>query len=352
VQASDPIQEGERIMTICNSCRYCEGYCAVFPAMERRLVFTPADLNYLANLCHNCAECFYACQYAPPHEFAVNVPVVLAKIRVASYKGYAVPRVAFRTSVLWPVAALSIIAIQVLSTPGETFYSVIPHRTMALVFTAAAAFAALVLLSGLRRFWRETGEGMPSGRALTAALGNILKLEYLRSGGAGCTYPDERHSDARRWFHHATFYGFLSCFVSTSIAAFYHFVLDLQAPYGYLSLPVIFGTIGGIGLLIGPAGLFLLRRRQDPAIADSGETRLNLTLLALLFIASLSGLLLLGFRTTPAMPILLKVHLAVILAFFLTIPYGKFVHGFWRGAALVRYALEQHAGRPAWIKSK
>ena len=27
-------------MTICNACRYCEGYCAVFPAMEKRLTFS------------------------------------------------------------------------------------------------------------------------------------------------------------------------------------------------------------------------------------------------------------------------------------------------------------------------
>ena len=74
----DLIAEGERLMVICNACRYCEGYCAVFPAMERRLTFNEADINYLANLCHNCAECYYACQYAPPHEFAVNVPKVFA----------------------------------------------------------------------------------------------------------------------------------------------------------------------------------------------------------------------------------------------------------------------------------
>src|SRR5579872_2672934 len=84
----DPIREGERLMTICNSCRYCEGFCAVFPAMERRMRFSGADLNYLANLCHNCGECFHACQYAPPHEFAVNVPKVFAEIRVKSYQKY------------------------------------------------------------------------------------------------------------------------------------------------------------------------------------------------------------------------------------------------------------------------
>src|SRR5215469_14752378 len=68
--------EGEvgRILQICNACRYCEGFCAVFPAMTRRLEFGKADIHYLANLCHNCGACLHACQYAPPHEFAVNVP--------------------------------------------------------------------------------------------------------------------------------------------------------------------------------------------------------------------------------------------------------------------------------------
>lgn len=347
----DLTAEGARIMTICNSCRYCEGYCAVFPAMEKRLVFTPADLNYLANLCHNCGECFYACQYAPPHEFAVNVPVVLAQIRVASYSGYTAPAQlapAFRNS--GRVAALAVVASGIAiwllaegeanSLPGD-FYSVIPHRMMALVFSAAAAVVGAVMLAGLRRFWRETAERLPSARALIQALGNILRLEYLRSGGAGCTYPDATHSDARRWFHHATFYGFACCFASTSIAAFYHFALGLQAPYDYLSLPVIFGTIGGAGMLIGPAGLYVLRRKQDAAIAESGETRLSTTLIAMLFLTSLSGLALLALRGTATMPLLLKLHLAIVLAFFITIPYGKFVHGIWRAAALVRYALER-----------
>src|SRR2546427_11662047 len=85
-------------MSVCNACRYCEGYCAVFPAMERRLTFSDADMDYLANLCHNCAECYYACQYAPPHEFGVNVPKVLAEIRARSYEKHACPR-------FWPVSA-------------------------------------------------------------------------------------------------------------------------------------------------------------------------------------------------------------------------------------------------------
>src|SRR6476660_8356319 len=86
-----PEAEVARQMQICNACRYCEGFCAVFPAMTRRLEFGKADVNYLANLCHNCGACYHACQYAPPHEFAVNVPAAMAKVRVETYAEYAWP---------------------------------------------------------------------------------------------------------------------------------------------------------------------------------------------------------------------------------------------------------------------
>ena len=40
---ADLMREGGRILTICNACRYCEGYCTVFPAMERRRSYTAGD---------------------------------------------------------------------------------------------------------------------------------------------------------------------------------------------------------------------------------------------------------------------------------------------------------------------
>src|SRR5512134_1053239 len=89
---ADLTREGARVMTVCNACRYCEQYCPVFPAMEQRLTFGKADLAYLANLCHNCGECLYACQYAPPHEFGIDVPRTLAELRLASYEEYCWPR--------------------------------------------------------------------------------------------------------------------------------------------------------------------------------------------------------------------------------------------------------------------
>src|SRR5919197_6307654 len=87
-----PVEEGERVMRICNACRYCEGFCAVFPAMERRLTFSDQDLHFLANLCHDCRECLYSCQYAPPHPFGLNLPQTLAAIRRDTYRKYTWPQ--------------------------------------------------------------------------------------------------------------------------------------------------------------------------------------------------------------------------------------------------------------------
>ena len=97
---SAPETEVARQLQICNACRYCEGFCAVFPAMTRRLEFGKADIHFIANLCHNCGACLHACQYAPPHEFAVNIPQAMAQVRGQTYADYA-----WRSALEKPVVA-------------------------------------------------------------------------------------------------------------------------------------------------------------------------------------------------------------------------------------------------------
>ena len=77
----DLIHEVERQLTVCNACRYCEGYCAVFPAMELRRTFDEEDVIHLANLCFDCRACYNACPYTPPHEYAINIPQAMAAVR-------------------------------------------------------------------------------------------------------------------------------------------------------------------------------------------------------------------------------------------------------------------------------
>ncbi len=361
------IDEAQRVLAICNACRYCEGYCAVFPSLQRRLSFTEGDIHYLANLCHNCGSCLYACQYAPPHEFALNFPRVLAQVRVQSWRKYAWPGFLARAfesnglaASLASAASLAFFFLFAAFLAGPerlfaahsdaqgSFYAVIPHEAMVAVFGAVSLFVLLALGVGFARFWADTGEEEPAfsaGGPAVGALRDAAVLEYLDGGGEGCTYPDEKPSFARRTFHHFTFYGFMLCFAATSVASLYHYVLGWKAPYPFWSLPVLLGTVGGIGLLVGPAGLAWLKRRRDPELADPAQRGMEAGFLALLFLTSLTGLALLALRETRAMGMLLVAHLGVVLALFATMPYGKFVHALYRLAALLRFHKERR--RPA-----
>jgi citrate/tricarballylate utilization protein len=351
------LAQGQHVMTVCNACRYCEAYCPVFQAMESRTSFAKGDMLYLANLCHNCGECLYACQYAPPHEFGINVPRVMSEIRLASYEEYCWPRfmsAAFRRNGVVASLTLSTAAmlflwsfVQSSTTTGGSFYGVVPHDLMVEVFGIVGAVVVVALAAGVRRAlrstvvsaFRRTVSPAEAGHYVPA-LRDALSLRHLHGNGADCTSDNEQRSPWRRWFHHCTFYGFLLCFASTSVAAVYHVVFGWQAPYAYSSAPVVLGTLGGVGLLVGPLGLLMLRRHRDPAMADPSQRGLDESFIVMLCVTSITGLMLLAMRERPIMPALLVVHLGFVLGLFLTLPYGKFVHGFYRMAALLKFSTE------------
>lgn len=353
--------EVDRVMTICNACRYCEGFCAVFPAMTRLLEFNKADIHYLSNLCHNCGACLHSCQYAPPHEFQLNVPRAMATVRAQTYAEYAWPpalgslyKRAGLTLSLATAGALSLFLVLVMVINGGlfheplagNFYAIFPHNTLVLMFGSVFLFAVFALGMGVRQFWTRVSPPASPKVSRRDAAGeatrNVLTLKYLDGGhGDGCTNEDDAFSLWRRRFHHMTFYGFLLCFAATSVATLYHYLLDLQAPYPFFSIPVLLGTVGGIGLLVGPAGLFWLNRRRHPLQGDPAQRPMDRGFIALLFLVSLTGLLLLALRDTSAMGLMLALHLGTVMAFFLTMPYGKFAHGIYRSAALLKSAIEK-----------
>ena len=359
---SQVLEEADRLMTVCNSCRYCEGLCAVFPAMEMRRAFSDGDLNYFANLCHACGACYTDCQFSPPHEFNVNVPQTLAAARAQSWAAYAWPR-AFSGLFAHNGVAISIICAvsvavfifglaalndpQVLTgvhTGPGAFYALMPHNAMAALFGAAFLYAILALAIGLRAFWRDIGA--PAGAladppSLWQAMKDAGQLRYLDGGGVGCFNEDERPTDRRRIYHHFTFYGFLLCFASTCVATLYHYLLAREAPDAWWDLPVVLGTLGGIGLVIGPIGLLTEKSKRDAALIDPTSTGMDAAFTLMLFLTGLTGLALLIWRETAAMGPLLALHLGAVFALFVTMPYGKFVHGIYRFAALVRYAQER-----------
>ena len=359
-------QEVARQMQICNACRYCEGFCAVFPAMTRRLEFGKADIHYLANLCHNCGACLYACQYAAPHEFAVNVPKAMAQVRGQTYADYAWPPALgalYRRSGLTVAVALAaglagflLLALALNGTlwgaqPGGNFYRLFPHNLLVSMFAPVFLWAVLSLGLGVRRFWRDvtpatSGQPLVTPAAVEAGQ-DVLGLNYLGGGhGKGCNNEDDAYSLARRHAHHLTFYGFMLCFFATSLATFYHYALGWAAPYDLPSLPKLMGVTGGISLLAGTVWLFKLNRQRDPLQGDVAQKPMDLGFIALLFLTSLSGLALWLARGGVALPALLAIHLGVVMALFATLPYGKFAHGIFRTASLLRNAVEKRQPNP------
>jgi citrate/tricarballylate utilization protein len=363
---SDPAEaEVARQLQICNACRYCEGFCAVFPAMTRRLSFDQADVHYLANLCHNCGACLHACQYAPPHEFAVNVPQAMARVRLQTYARFAWPSswgVLYRRNgwfvlgvflaalaTLWWWAARASLATAQLAD----WATWAPHALLVTLFAPMFLWSIVALAVGVQRFWGAISPAADHptqelqthyASAFAESAHDAVRLRYLDGGhGEGCHNEDDRWTHARRRFHHATLLGFTLCFAATALATVYHYLFGWVAPYDLPSLPKLLGVAGGVSLGVGSLGLLLLHLRRHPLHGDAAQKPMDRAFILLLFATAVTGLglwlaRLQGWVFTPPV---LALHLACVMTLFVTMPYGKFVHGFYRGAALAKYALER-----------
>lgn len=359
--AVELLKKAEQEMTICNACRYCEGFCAVFPAMELRTKFEKSDLLHLANLCFDCRACYYACQFAPPHEWGINVPKTFSQLRADTYREYAWPGVFARmfgkngpgVALVTVMATVMVFAYVllfqgagVLTVPhlGEgAFYRVIPYLAMVIPPSLILLYGMVVFAIGATRFWADTRGSLSQVidlSALKKATADAAGLRYMTGGGYGCNYPDDRFARGRRVYHQLVVYGFLLDLVSTTLAAFYDHFLHWQAPYPIIHPVVISGTVGGIMLVIGCVGLLRLKWQhdRDPSVGEMIE--MDTTFLWMLLLTSVSGLVLLILRDTALMGILLVIHLGIVAGLFLTFPYGKFAHVVYRYAALVRNAIE------------
>lgn len=353
----DLIAEADRQFTACNACRYCEGFCAVFPAAEVRTTFAAGDIAYLANLCHDCRMCFDACPFTPPHEFAVNIPELLATARVATYEHYTAPR-PFARLFRAPVQATSTIAVVALAlvfavaigtigltaflsaqTGAGAFYRIFSFAAMVTAALVITVLGIIVVTLGALRFARDIELPKMTWSMFARATHEALSLVYMRGGGAGC-YDVRRGSQSRRVMHALVFWGFLAAFASTISASVEQDLFGIIPPFPYASVPVVLGAVGGVGILVGCVGLIVVKRASDPEPLSRRMVALDSTFLVVLALVALTGLLLLAFRSTAAMPALLAVHLGLLAALYLTAPYGKFIHFVYRYLALLKHAAE------------
>ncbi len=352
---ADLLQEARRQVEICNACRYCEGYCSVFPAVHRQRAFSDGDLTQLANLCHNCRGCYYACQYTAPHEFALNLPKALAEVRRDSWESLAWPnglaRAFHRNGLM--IAAATVVGFAIIfwlartwgEAGGSGFYAVLSHTAMVAIFTPAFLLPLASLAVSLNRYWRATGGGAIRLADIIDALKSVGTMKNLASGhGDGCNFEDEdRFSQARRYAHQMVLGGFLLCFASTASGTVLHYGFDMPAPYPLWSLPKMFGLPGGVLMTAGALWMVWLKLRADRDLGDPSAWSGDMAFTLLLGFVGASGLALYWLGGTPAMPALLALHLGSVLSFFLLTPYAKMAHGFYRMTALVEEAQHQRA---------
>jgi citrate/tricarballylate utilization protein len=344
------ISEARRQVEICNACRYCEGYCAVFPAINRRRVFSDGDVIQLANLCHNCRACYYACQYTPPHEFAINLPKILAETRQQSWQDFAWPQAfgkVFQRHFMAVVAVIMFAFIVVFSLmqmlkpeSSNGFYAYASHALLISIFLPAFFLPLMSQAIGLVKYWRAVEGTAIKLSDVSTAIRAAADMRNLSGGhGQGCNFEDaDRYSNLRRTMHQIAVSGFLLCFLATVAATVMHYGFNLPAPYGLFSLPKLFGLTGGVLLCVGTAALAWLKCQADRSLDDAAVWSAEFGFIVVLGLTGLSGMLLYFTGDTIAMPFLLASHLGLVLAFFLLMPFTKMAHGFYRFAALCKDA--------------
>jgi citrate/tricarballylate utilization protein len=354
----DLFVEAERQLNICNSCRYCEGYCPVWPTLETMTELSEDGLKHLSSLCHDCRDCFSACMYTAPHEFALNPPALFSAVRQETYREYTWPPRPGWARGTRGIAALTVAVIVVVlalaallhsdtsssgSLNGASPYRLIPHWVLVGIVSAPVVWGVLVAALGACRYWRDVhGSLRELARPTTwlAALADGVRLRYMRGGGMECTYPTEEPSGRRRAYHAWLVGGLFLCLWSTIAAGVEEEFAGWQPPYPFLSVPPLLGTAGGLAMIAGSVGLLLEKRASAAALSAPAMRRADYLLLSSLLVLAVTGLLTLALRTTPLFLGILVVHLVAVITCFAVAPYTKFMHFVYRMLSIYKYRLD------------
>ncbi|MDE3111306.1 MAG: tricarballylate utilization 4Fe-4S protein TcuB [Chloroflexota bacterium] len=350
--APDLAAEARRQLTICNACRYCEGYCATFQVLELRPRLSDGDISVVGNVCHDCRGCYQACMFAPPHEFAINIPLLLSQVRTETYATYAWPsalatlfgRAATGSAIAAAVGLIVMAGISLATGGGArffaadaapgSFYRIVPYFGMVIPAMLLSLYALLSFGMSAAAFSRDARIRLTelfAPRALVSIARDALTLHWMSGGGYGCYYPEkEKTSETRRAFHVLLVAGFISAFLSTTVAAIYQELLGVLPPYGMTSLPVILGMAGGAAMIVGATGLLALKVGAAGELISRTMLRMDVAFLVVFDLVSITGMALLFLRDTPLMGTLLLAHFAALAALYATIPYGKFAHVVYR----------------------
>lgn len=355
------LDEATRQFTICNACRYCEGYCPVWPAAHMRTLITNPDSIYLSNLCYDHRDCYYACPFVEPvHEFALNLPKVTRQVRKETYRNLTADftsTVARKASLL-TLAIIPLLAFwavyfpKIYSTGSYSFYALVPKITTLTVSSGLSAYLVILMIYFLGKYIKsiEQENGIKSLRdAEYLKLGNIvgtLKDVLLHRWFSEIHYPADNDSNIRMVNHLLIFFGFGFDLLSTTLGFVYEDIMKMPSPYSLASPVVIAGLIGGAMIVVGALSSLATRgyssRKQDFMEISS----FDILFVILLLLVAATGLTVLITRLYTA-PILsyafLLVHYSMIYLLVIAAPFtSNFLHIVARFASLLKFNNENN----------
>ena len=314
-------------------------------------------------LCHQCNDCSLRCpRGARPGD-------VLAAIRQVSLSHYAVPRFLgdwVRRPRLLPLLLLIptvLLGLAILARApveralgiarygDEIVYSFspwLPHWLLNSFFGFFSVLSAIALGAGVSRFWRRLRaadlgrRGGAPPKAVGAAIVSAVKKILLHETFTQCTT-----STARSVSHVFVFFGFLAlCLVTFWVVTGRHnplVHLDFVYPFGFFSPWKILANLGGAVLLFGC--VWMVWERLERREKAGSSTYFDWTFLLALSLVVFSGFVAEGMhylRLVPHRHVAYFVHLVLVFALLIYLPYSKFAHLLYRTTAMV-YA--EYSGR-------
>ena len=338
---------------LCYQCATCSSVCELAtpdaPFPRRQMLFAQWGLvdRLVADpavwLCHQCNDCTVRCPRDAKPGDAMHAIRALVIEELAAPK--ALGRLVGRAALTWPVLLAAPIVFWFLyiravngfavHTLPLAYSEVVPLWMIYSVFLPAAGFAALAAAVGARRAWVAWGDGRPRRGSLVQGLAGVAQDVLLHRGFGKCNAARPRQPG-----HLLLFWGFAGALATTTLLGIAMDGFGVKTPLPQLHPIKLLGNLSAILLFTGMVWLMVNRIRS--AAAAGASTAFDVFFLALVILLVLSGVgSELGriFLPVPVALAMYVVHLAMILALFLTFPFSKFAHALYRTLALAHERL-------------
>jgi quinone-modifying oxidoreductase subunit QmoC len=359
--AKEIIGSGGEKLKQCFQCATCSVACSLspdeHPFPRKEMIWAQWGLKdkLLGDpdvwLCHRCSDCNVHCpRGAAPGD-------VLAAVRDYTIKHYSVPR--FLGKAVGTLAMLPIMLIipAVLITAllagighlhipdGEVIYEhFLPHLPLQAFFGGFAVLAMVICIVGGRRFWQDMNKQLPPGHK-TNPIGPSV-IGAVKDIFTHIKFRDCTRSRSRYFSHLLTFYGFAGLFITTvavviSAYIFHYYPLPLWHPLK------IFGNFSTVLMVVGVSWIMLDRANQRQGYEKS--TNRDWTFVGILGTVAFTGILTEVLRYANVPPVAYPVyfiHLVVVFALLIYLPYSRFAHMIYRTVALVH---ARYSGRDTTV---